>query len=84
VRDLRLGAVDVVCALRKRCRVLALPVSGAVIDKDELTAYMRAALAPHKTPKHWLVVDAFPLTGSGKIQKFKLREAWIKGEMMAI
>jgi fatty-acyl-CoA synthase len=60
------------------------PVSGTVIDKDELTAYMRAALAPHKTPKHWLVVDAFPLTGSGKIQKFKLREAWIKGEMTAI
>jgi len=40
----------------------------------------RASLAPHKTPKHWIVVDAFPLTGSGKIQKFKLREAWTKGE----
>ena len=24
--------------------------------------------------RHWFVVDAFPLTGSGKIQKFKLRE----------
>jgi len=42
----------------------------------------RAALAPHKTPKHY--VDAFPLTGSGKIQKFKLRGAWIKGETTAI
>jgi fatty-acyl-CoA synthase len=60
------------------------PVSGAVIDKEEMTTYMRASLAPHKTPKHWFVVDAFPLTGSGKIQKFKLREAWIKGEMTAI
>ena len=60
------------------------PASGAVIDKEELTAYMRASLAPHKTPKHWFVVDAFPLTGSGKIQKFKLREAWTKGEMKAI
>ena len=60
------------------------PISGAVIDKDELSAYMRASLAPHKTPKHWIVVDAFPLTGSGKIQKFKLREAWTKGEMTAI
>jgi fatty-acyl-CoA synthase len=27
---------------------------------------------------------AFPLTGSGKIQKFKLREAWTKGELTAI
>jgi fatty-acyl-CoA synthase len=60
------------------------PVSGAVVDKEELTTYMRASLAPHKTPKHWFVVNAFPLTGSGKIQKFKLREAWIKGEMTAI
>jgi fatty-acyl-CoA synthase len=29
-------------------------------------------------------MEAFPLTGSGKIQKFKLREAWIKGELKAI
>jgi len=60
------------------------PVAGAVIDKEEMTAYMRASLAPHKSPKHWFVVEAFPLTGSGKIQKFKLREAWIKGEVAAI
>ena len=60
------------------------PAPGAIIDKDELIYYMRASLAPHKTPKHWFVVDAFPLTGSGKIQKFKLREAWSKGEMTAI
>jgi fatty-acyl-CoA synthase len=30
------------------------------------------------------VVDAFPLTGSGKIQKFKLRESWAKGELTAL
>jgi fatty-acyl-CoA synthase len=60
------------------------PAPGAVIDKEEMIDYMRASLAPHKTPKHWFVVDAFPLTGSGKIQKFKLREAWTKGEMTAI
>ena len=60
------------------------PISGAVIDKEEMTAYMRTSLAPHKTPKHWFVVEAFPLTGSGKIQKFKLRDAWVKGEVTAI
>jgi acyl-CoA synthetase (AMP-forming)/AMP-acid ligase II len=26
-------------------------------------------------------VDAFPLTGSGKIQKFVLREQYVKGEL---
>jgi fatty-acyl-CoA synthase len=60
------------------------PAPGATIEKEELIDYMRASLAPHKTPKHWFIVDAFPLTGSGKIQKFKLREAWTKGEMAAI
>jgi acyl-coenzyme A synthetase/AMP-(fatty) acid ligase len=26
-------------------------------------------------------VDAFPMTGSGKIQKFVLREQYVKGEL---
>ncbi len=55
------------------------PAPGATIEKEELIDYMRASLAPHKTPKHWFVVDAFPLTGSGKIQKFKLREVLDQG-----
>src|ERR1700732_4737225 len=56
------------------------PTPGATIDREELSEYTRASLAPHKTPKHWFLVDNFPLTGSGKIQKFKLRELWAKGE----
>jgi len=55
-----------------------------IIDKDELHDYMREHLAPHKTPRHWFVVEAMPLTGSGKIQKFKLREQWAKGEMKEV
>jgi fatty-acyl-CoA synthase len=42
----------------------------------ELHAYCRERLAPYKTPAHWMFVDAFPLTPSGKIQKFKLRESF--------
>jgi fatty-acyl-CoA synthase len=60
------------------------PAPGAVIDREEMSAYMRDSLAPHKTPKHWFLVEAFPLTGSGKIQKFKLREFWTKGEVQAM
>jgi len=60
------------------------PAPGAVIDKEELSAYMRASLAPHKTPRHWFLLKTFPLTGSGKIQKFKLRELWAKGEVQAL
>jgi fatty-acyl-CoA synthase len=42
---------------------------------QELRAYCRERLAPYKTPVRWEFVDAFPMTPSGKIQKFKLRES---------
>jgi fatty-acyl-CoA synthase len=41
---------------------------------------LREHLAPHKTPRHWFQVDEFPLTGSGKIQKFVLRDQWVDGQ----
>ena len=31
-------------------------------------------VASHKTPCYWEFIDAFPLTASGKIQEFVLRE----------
>jgi fatty-acyl-CoA synthase len=46
----------------------------------ELKAFMRARLAAQKTPAYWIWVDAWPLTGSGKIQRFKLAEAFVRGE----
>jgi fatty-acyl-CoA synthase len=49
------------------------------VSDDDLRAWMREHLAPHKTPAVWVHVEAFPLTPSGKIQKFALREAWVTG-----
>jgi fatty-acyl-CoA synthase len=46
---------------------------GETVTGDELFAYCREHLAPHKTPRHWTFVDTFPMTASGKIQKFVLR-----------
>jgi len=43
---------------------------------EELRAWCRDRLAPYKTPLHWVFTDAFPMTPSGKIQKFKLRESF--------
>jgi fatty-acyl-CoA synthase len=60
------------------------PAPGQAIDKAELFAYMREHLAPHKTPSQWFEVDEFPLTGSGKIQKYRLRERWVAGDMQAL
>jgi fatty-acyl-CoA synthase len=45
----------------------------------ELRSYLREHLSPQKTPSQWFLVDEFPLTGSGKVQKFAIREAWEKG-----
>jgi fatty-acyl-CoA synthase len=57
------------------------PAPGAVLDKAALIEHMRAHLAPHKTPRRWFGVAEFPLTGSGKIQKFKLRELQQAGQI---
>ena len=43
---------------------------GEAIDKDALLAYLREHLSPQKTPRYWFEVEEYPLTGSGKIQKF--------------
>ena len=50
------------------------PAPGRTPDPEALFAYCRERLAPHKTPRHWRVVDAFPLTPSGKVKKYVLRE----------
>jgi len=49
-------------------------------DGAELKAFIRERLSPQKTPKHWLWVDQWPMTGSGKIQKFRLAEQFAAGE----
>ncbi|MCA1842275.1 MAG: AMP-binding protein, partial [Actinobacteria bacterium] len=44
----------------------------------DLHRHLRERLAPHKTPTVWVHVPEFPLTPSGKIQKFLLRDEWLK------
>ncbi len=48
--------------------------AGTAVTPGELDSYCRTRLAAHKTPRRWEFVDDFPLTGSGKIKKFVLRE----------
>jgi fatty-acyl-CoA synthase len=49
-------------------------VPGQTVTPEKLTSYCQARLAAHKVPRHWRFADAFPLTASGKVQKFVLRE----------
>lgn len=50
---------------------------GMTTTEDELKDYVRSHMARHKTPKYIMFIDSFPMTASGKIQKFKLRESAI-------
>ena len=54
---------------------------GETATSAELSAYARERLAAYKTPRTWVFVGAFPLTGSGKIQKFVLRDQFVKGDL---
>jgi fatty-acyl-CoA synthase len=47
---------------------------GASAEAHELVAWCAAALARFKLPRDVRFVNEFPMTASGKIQKFKLRE----------
>jgi fatty-acyl-CoA synthase len=47
---------------------------GSEIAEDELRAFCGERLAHFKVPRYWKFVDEFPMTVTGKIQKFKMRE----------
>ena len=50
---------------------------GKAMDTEALRAHCRSQISPQKCPAHWIQVSEWPLTGSGKIRKFKLRDEWV-------
>lgn len=50
------------------------PKDGARPESAELEAFCRERLAGYKVPRHWKLVDEFPVTVTGKVQKFRMRE----------
>jgi acyl-CoA synthetase (AMP-forming)/AMP-acid ligase II len=52
-------------------------VDGAAIDGELIRRSLQGRIARFKIPAHIRIVDAYPLTASGKIQKFKLREEFL-------
>jgi len=47
---------------------------GAELSLDRMAQHVKRQLPEEKRPRHYKIVSAFPMTGSGKIQKFKLAE----------
>jgi len=47
---------------------------GVVLTEETLVAACRGRIATFKIPRYWKFVDVFPMTVTGKIQKFRMRE----------
>lgn len=47
---------------------------GYDINTQDVREFCKGQIAKYKTPRYVFIVDHFPMTGSGKIQKFRLRE----------
>jgi len=51
-----------------------IPREGETIDPQEIVDFCVGEIANFKVPRYVEIIDAFPMTQSGKVQKFKLRE----------
>jgi fatty-acyl-CoA synthase len=52
--------------------------AGENAAEDEIRKFCEGRIAYFKIPQHIRFVDGFPMTVTGKIQKFKIREIEIK------
>jgi fatty-acyl-CoA synthase len=50
---------------------------GESLDEEAVRSFCEGKIARHKIPRYVKVVDEFPMTVTGKVQKFKMREAAI-------
>jgi fatty-acyl-CoA synthase len=50
---------------------------GAQASPADLEAFCRGRIATYKIPRYWKFVDEFPMTVTGKVQKFRMREVAI-------
>src|SRR5919202_1499535 len=51
-----------------------IPRDGAEPDPEALREFCRGRIAHYKVPRYVVFTDAFPMTVTGKVQKFKMRE----------
>ncbi|WP_339253345.1 AMP-binding protein [Sporosarcina sp. FSL W8-0480] len=55
-----------------------IPKKGMALDEESVRSFCLGKISYHKIPKYIKFTDAYPMTASGKIQKFKLRELSIE------
>src|SRR3984893_14711190 len=47
---------------------------GEHVTAEALIAFCRGKIATFKVPRYWKLVDAFPMTVTGRVQRFRMRE----------
>jgi len=50
------------------------PRPGAALNETDLAVFCASKIARFKVPRYWKIVEQFPLTVTGKVQKFRMRE----------
>ncbi len=55
-----------------------VPRAGAILDEESIRAFCRGQVAHYKVPRYVRLVNGFPTTVTGKVQKFQIREQMIK------
>jgi fatty-acyl-CoA synthase len=54
------------------------PRDGVTLTGEDLDAYCRGRIATFKIPRYWKFVTEFPMTVTGKVQKFRMREVAVE------
>src|SRR5579859_6356900 len=54
------------------------PQEGQQVSEEELRAFCHGHISHQKIPRYFQFVDAYPMTATGKVQKYRLREQAIK------
>lgn len=54
------------------------PKPGAAVTAEALAQFCAERIAKYKIPRYWKMVEAFPMTVTGKVQKFRMREIAVK------
>jgi fatty-acyl-CoA synthase len=55
-----------------------IPRAGEQLTEEELREYCKGQISHQKIPRYFQFVESYPLTASGKVQKFVLRERAIQ------
>jgi fatty-acyl-CoA synthase len=54
------------------------PRPGVTLTEEALAGYCAGQIATYKIPRYWKLVDAFPMTVTGKVQKYRMREVAVQ------